>query len=478
MHRGNNELRIGVEEQKFFRFTWSKLLELYQTDQTGNDELKHWMDNEVEFGAFKDVEALLGFTEPFLYARTSFNRPGIEPDVLFSCLSNIYDYIENTKKAANPDKNDQFMGFDSEPYPRAKNIWVDYIDGAANVLLLSLDVLEISNFMSVRNNGGDWALSKELKRKMTRIVESALKVLMDSVINDQLGARWAAVSGKVGSRNQIDIRNLDRYSNLVSTFYAFRALKRLTENQIIANEFRGAVNMIGQVRTILPKVIFWVNSLYDRNLGSYWLSNSRDSSPMIGSLYALEIIYTPYRNNLENNSEVLNNANMVIRRLLQSFQNLDEASSRFQVDVSYPYPRIENGKVRGTESYDERRYIGAYLGIMALAKEEDPIIIEAEAEKFQKVTSQLASALRSDWIDQATSIWDDGRPLVYYAVDAMLGLLQFYFSGEISTISIREDILRIKIKEYLSSSRFIDGFINQLKESKEFNRLDSSERDK
>jgi hypothetical protein len=463
MQRENNEVRIQLEDQKFFRFTWSKLLELYKPCDDG---LKHWVDNEVEFGTFKDVEALLGFTEPFLYARTSFNRPGIEPDVLFSCLSNIYDYIENTKNAANHDYNDQFMGFDSEPYPRAKKVWVDYIDGAANVLLLSLDVLEISNFMSEKNDGGDWDLPEELKRKMTKIVESAFNVLMDSVISDQLGARWAAVSQKVGSKYKIGMETLDRYSNLVSTFYAFRALQRLTENPTLASKFRGIANRIKQIEPILSKVIFWVNSLYNKDLKSYSLTNSRDSFPMISSLYALEMIYTHHRNNRENNSEVLNNANIVLKTLLQSFQDLDEASSRFQVDVSYPYPRIEYGKVKSTESYDERRYIGAYLGIMALAKEVDPNVIEGKAEKYQKVTSELVSALRSDWIDQGYSIWDDGRPLVYFAVDAMLGLLRFYSSGKIFEITIREDILRIKLKEYLSSPGFIDGFINRLKESK------------
>lgn len=442
MQRGVNQFRLGSEDESFFRLTWSQLLKLYQKREDG---IRHWLDNEVEFGAFKDVEALLGFTEPFLFSRKSFHRPGIDPRDLFECLSNIYDYIDNTKDA-NSDKNDQFMGFDSEPYPRAKKLYVDYIDGAANVLLLSLDILEISDFfLNLKEADKNWVIPEKLKKKMRGIVESSLKVLMDSVIYDEGGARWAATSGKVGSKVQTNIRDLDPYSNLVSTFYAFRALKRLTEIPfyLIANEFGVPNNEISKIRNILSGVIFWANSLYDRNLEAYWISNSRDSSPTISSLYALEIIYTYNGDKLENNDEILKNANKVVKKLMQIFQNIDEASSKFQVDVSYPYPRIENGKIKGTESYDERRYIGAYLGIMVLAKEKDPSIIETDAKKFEKAASELSSALRSDWIDQALSVWDDGRPLVYYASDAMFGLLQYYSSGQIVKILIREDILRL-----------------------------------
>lgn len=465
MQKGVNEIKLGPEDESFFRATWNKLLKLYQMR---DDNLRHWMDNEFEFGAFKDVEALLGFTEPFLFSRKFFHRPGIDPRDLFECLYNIYDYIEKTRKE-NSDENNQFMGFDSEPYPRAKKLYVDYIDGAANVLLLSLDVLEISDFLlNLKNDDKNWVLPEKLKNKMGEIVESALKVLMDAVIDDESGARWAAVSGKVGSKVQINIKDLDPYSNLVSTFYAFRALKRLTEIPfyLIANEFGVPSNVISKVRTILSKVIFWVNSLYDKNLEFYWLSNSKDSSPMISSLYALEIIYTYNGSDLENNEDILKNANKVMKKLLQRFQDIDEASSKFQVDASYPYPRIVDGKVKGTESYDERRYIGAYLGIMALAKEKEPSLIETEAANFIKATTELSSALRSDWIDQALSIWDDGRPLVYYASDAMFGLLQYYSTGQITTVSIREDILRIKIKEYLTSPKFVDDLVSRLRNAK------------
>ena len=464
MQKGFNEFKLEIEDENFIRSTWYNLVKLYEKR---DDKLRHWLDNEQEYGAFKDVEALLSFTEPFLFTPTSFHRPEIDPRDFFECLSNIYDYIDNTREQGS-NKNDQFMGFDSEPYPRAKRLYVDYIDGAANVLLLSLDALEISDFLvSSKNPDKNWILPDGLRNKMKKAVNSAFKVLMDSVINDEGGARWAAISGKVGSKVNVNLEDLDAYSNLVSTYYSYRALKKLTEIPfyLIGNEFGVGANSITPIKNILSRVIFWVNSLYDQKLESYWLSNSRDSSPVISSLYALEIIYTYNGDTLDNNEEVLNNANKVVKKLLQRFQDINEASAKFQVDVAYPYPRIEDGKVKGTESYDERRYIGAYLGIFALSKEKDPTIIETEAKKFEKATTEISAALRDDWIDQSLSIWDDGRPLVYYANDAMFGLLHYYSSGQIMKISIREDILRTKIKEYLTSTKFIDEFINQLKKS-------------
>ncbi len=466
MARGLNEFKLETEDENFIRSTWHNLLKLYEKRE---DKLRHWLDNEQEYGAFKDVEALLGFTEPFLFSRTSFYCPEIDPRYFFECLSNIYDYIDNTRKQ-NSDKNDQFMGFDSEPYPRIKRLYVDYIDGAANVLLLSLDTLEISEFLvNSRSPDKNWILPDELKNKMKKAVDSAFKVLMDSVIDDEAGARWTAISGKVGSKVKVNLKDLDAYSNLVSTYYSYRALKKLTEIPfyLIGNEFGVGANSITPIKNVLSRVIFWVNSLYDRNLESYWLSNSRDSSPLISSLYALEIIYSYNGENLDNYEEVLNNAKKVVIKLLQRFQNLDQASSKFQLDVAYPYPRIEDGKVKGTESYDERRYIGAYLGIFALAKEKDPTIIESEAKMFVKATTELSAALRDEWIDKSLLIWDDGRPLVYYASDAMFGLLLYYSTGQIMKFSIREDILRIKIKEYLTSTKFVDEFVEKLMKSKE-----------
>ena len=186
MQKGFNEFKLEIEDENFIRSTWYNLVKLYEKR---DDKLRHWLDNEQEYGAFKDVEALLSFTEPFLFTPTSFHRPEIDPRDFFECLSNIYDYIDNTREQGS-NKNDQFMGFDSEPYPRAKRLYVDYIDGAANVLLLSLDALEISDFLvSSKNPDKNWILPDGLKNKMKKTVNSAFKVLMDSVINDEEGAR-------------------------------------------------------------------------------------------------------------------------------------------------------------------------------------------------------------------------------------------------------------------------------------------------
>jgi hypothetical protein len=425
--------RLDQPTMKVVRNAWESLLQRYQKDSITGES--HWTDNEGDTGFLKDVDALNTVVEPFLLSPTSFVDPPLELEVI---VSRFEDLLKQLHSGGDAGKESQvaYLGFTATPYPYIQ-LEIDFVDSAAAVLRLICNVAEL---FSVQRQ----PIAKGLERRMTSVACAGVDFLLSAQIEDRTGVRWSGFS------QQVDVAG--KYANLFFTNNAALALHKTLDAP-------GVKNWIGQERreqieSCLRKVIAWVAKQYDPATNGFWLDEARTQSQVMGVLYALEVLYI-VSDSLQD--ELRENCAKALSAVLSKMTDLPSASG-LQRDFFHSLP-LPTGP--GTTFYDDRRYIGAFLSLLAIAKAKDPNVVD---DVFIRAGEILFLGVSDEWIDEPTNLWDDGRPLICFSQDALLGIVNYFLEGRVDTVNIGENALRTAIRDTLKSDEVAEVVFNVLLE--------------
>jgi hypothetical protein len=429
------ERQLDKQTKNVVQTAWNSLLQRYQKDSVTNEY--HWTDNEGDVGFLKDVDALNALVEPFLLSPSSFVDPPLKLEELAARFENL---LQQTHTETNTEEGEgeilhSYLGFSAAPYPYIQ-LEIDFVDSAAAVLRLVCNVAKLFNVQKQ-------TLPKPLEKRMTSVAISAVDFLLNSRIEDRAGVRWSAFSKQVSTAG--------KYANLFFTNYAALALHNTLETPSVKN-------WIGQrreqIESALRKVITWVAAQYDPATNGFWMDESRTQIQTMGVLYALEVLYTITESLPE---ELRENSARALTAVVEKMTETAEASA-LQRDFFHSLP-LPSGP--GLTFYDDRRYIGAFLSLFTLAKERDPNIV---GDAFIQAGNVLFLGVSDEWIDEPTRLWDDGRPLICFSQDALIGLVNYAVEGKVDTINLGEFDLRFAIRDTLKSDEVVDAIFTILLE--------------
>ncbi len=443
MNELSNELSLN--EIREIRDIWKKFLENSKQD---NDGFKHWHDADEEQGIYKDIDALNALLESFLASKTDFHTPPLEASELFEYAGKIFSALNNPR-----DSKEGYEIFDSEPYPWTKGLKSGYTDAASNVLLLAINILETSAFMS--GSDKNWKIEESLLKDIKKVSSLAISFLKESAIQDDKGVRWGVIKLKP---DQI------QYANIVSTWYAFFSLKRVFKSdESIKNSLGLSQRDLSDVRELLRNVPSWVYSLYDPRSEAFWISEARVGMPPSGSMYALDIIYSILDDDeispqVNSPQQVKANCRKVLKQLLEKV--LDNPQT-LQTDwrIEYPYPGIKTVVL-----YDERRYIAGLLDTIANVIDRDTGFQEEYRNLVKNASSTLWEWVKSR-MDKETGMWEANRTVVSYTRDVLIGYIRYLKSIKKSGLTIQIIDLRRALREYLASDDVINGAIKYIQEN-------------
>jgi hypothetical protein len=428
--------RLDRPTMEVVRKAWNSIIQNYKQDPVSNEF--HFTDNETDVGFLKDVDALNALVEPFILAPTSFVDPPVKVEELVAMASTLLSKIKSTVEPGGP----VYRGFSATPYPYFQ-AEIDFVDSAASVLRLNANLIDL--FEATKKS-----LPKEFDRLLQGTSRSAIDFLLEACIEDKNGARWPAF---IKASDSPGI-----YANLFFTNNASLALARALENSVMKS-------WLGQERkerieSILSKVASWAAQQYNPATSSFWMDESKTSLQNMGILYALEVIYglvDPLPENIRKNCAD------ALASIVGKMTDLSTASS-LQRDFFHSIP-LPSGP--GNIFYDDRRYIGAFLGLFARAKTADPDVMD---DTFFRASEVLFQGVSDDWIDDASSLWDDGRPLVCFSQDSLIGLVQYSLEGKADVVNLPDFELRAAIRESLKSDSVIDAIFDTLLEKSKIRR--------
>jgi hypothetical protein len=398
-----------------------------------------WTDHEQDVGYLKNVDALLALVEPYLLSPVSFTQPGLPIKDIYAQAKRLFQHIGEphaTPTTKGPKRQSEgepsWYGFSSSPYPYIELQAVDYVDAAAGVLNLACAISDLAIL--------EGKAPTELQDVLDSTARRCVEFLLSARVDDRQGVRWQ------GIRKETDPPG--KYASLFFTKLAALALHRATENKRIA-EVLGE-KQVDSIQMLLPDVCKWVMMQYDPNRSTFFMDAGKTSSFPIGVLYALEILYT-LKNPIP---EVWRpSCASALGEVTKKMSSVKEASA-LQMDVFHTLPLPG---VNGTASYDDRGYIGAFLSLFALAKEADNEVV---TDDFVCAGEMLLTGVGDEWIDDPTHLWDDGRPLICYTRDAMLGFVHHALEGFVPKLTLREDEIRLAIREALASSEVVEAVMN------------------
>jgi len=184
------------------------------------------------------------------------------------------------------------------------------------------------------------------------------------------------------------------------------------------------------------------------------MDSEQTQTSAVSTLYALEIAYTLAEDPMP---RALRDKCRTALSAAAAMMTDAKAASRQQLDLFHkiPFP----GSAAGTVSYDDRRYIVSFLPLFDIAKARDPNIV---SETVVRATAVLDGAAREEWIDAPTDLWDDGRPLVCYSQDALVGLVKHALQGEGAAMNLTETDLLITMREVLQSDEIVSTLCSDL----------------
>jgi hypothetical protein len=415
---------------------WSSLID--RAIKHEDDRPWDWTDHEQDIGYLKNVDALLALVEPYLLSPASFTQPGLPVKDIYTQAQRLFGRIgepratssKNSKRQ--PDSDPGWYGFSSSPYPYIELQAVDYVDAAAGVLNL---VCAISDLAELEGKA-----PADLQEVLNSTALRCVEFLLSARVDDRNGVRWQ------GIRKETDPPG--RYATLFFTKLAALALHRAIENARLG-EVLGKKH-VETVQMLLPDVCKWVMTQYDPNRSTFFMDAGKTSSFPIAVLYALEILYTLKKPIPEVWRPSCASA---LNEVTKKMSSVKEASA-LQMDVFHilPLPTMS-----GTASYDDRGYIGAFLSLFALAKEADNDVV---TDDFVCAGEMLLAGVGDEWIDDPSHLWDDGRPLICYTRDAMLGVVNHALEGFVPKLTLREDEIRLAIREALASSEVVEAVMN------------------
>lgn len=413
--------KIDDTTKQIIQKAWKSLKKQYYKDeQTGE---YHWHDNETDTGILKDIDAVNALIEPYLLCPTSFVDPPFEETDIKKYLKNILDQFPN---AENKTESRDYIGFSSKPYPYLDTEF-DLVDSAASFIQLICNIFDICSLLK-------WSIQKTDENRLHDILNKAVDYLLLAKVDDEDGVRW---------QGAYKITNPPgKFANLFFTNCVSLSLFRLTNNQILIRKI-GAERK-ENILLALKNVPVWIVKQYNENSKTFWMDAGKTMSQALGVQYAVEILYTLIDELSEKIKRIcIDSLTNIVKRM----QTLPDASA-MQTDFFHAIP-LKSGKM----SYDDRGYIGSFLSVFSLAKNNDPDVL---TDDFVQAGEILYKGVSEEWIDEPTNLWDDGRPLISFTQDALIGLVKYSLEGTVGEIRIRENDLRVAIKEALASNDIAD----------------------
>jgi len=403
----------------------------------------HWVDNESDTGLLKDADALNTLIEPFLLASSFFVDPPMKAEELYQRAANVLKIrgsLVSEKDDLTKKKSDGlgYRGFSAAPYPYV-DIPVDYVDSAATLLNLICNIVDLAS-VTKRSIPGD------LMELMRGTATSASEFLDESCVVDDNGARWAGIN------KRSDRDPPQKYANLFFTHIASLALQRVLGTQVARRWIDESLCKRAEEK--LQMVPLWVEHQYDDAIKAFWMDEIRRNNIPVSAVYALEIVYHIGRRPEDPLREYCQEA---LSTVLAKMKTPRDAST-LQIDTFHILPNPTGG---GTIFYDDRKYIGSFLSLLSLIKVKDPDMVN---EEFIGAGEMLFRAVSTEWRDDPTGLWDDGRPLICYTYDALKGLIQYSLEGAVGTISLRENDLRDAIRAALDSTDIGDIIWRKIRE--------------
>ena len=436
------ERRLDKQTMDVVKKGWNSLLQRYQKDNLSGEF--HWTDNEGDVGFLKDVDAMNALIEPFLLSPSSFVDPPLDLNEIAKRLEKL---LNEVRPYSNSDEENNsaingYRGFSAAPYPYIQ-LEIDFVDSASAVLRLLCNVAKL--FSQLKQS-----IPAALEKRMANVAASAVNFLLEARLEDRSGVRWSGFSKQVDTAG--------KFANLFFTNCAALALHRSLDSPGVKNWI---VPQREQVESTLRKVIQWVSKQYDPATNGFWMDEARTQTQTMGVLYALEVLYTVADALSE---ELRADCAKALTAVVEKMSDQPQASS-LQRDFFHSLP-LPTGP--GITFYDDRKYIGGFLSLLTLARAKDANIM---SDAFARAGDVLFSGVIEDWIDEPTSLWDDGRPLICFSQDAMVGLVNYALEGKVDTLNLTEFELRSAIIKMLKSDEVVDevfnGLLEKIREVKE-----------
>jgi hypothetical protein len=421
------ERRVDPKVMQIVRKAWAAVLERRQQDsQTG---FHRFTDSETDVGFLKDIDALNTLLEPFLLAPTSFVDPPLKTEELEEHIAAIVKEFASQQKA----DSEPYLGFSAAPYPYLQ--WAtDYVDSAASFLRLACNACAVLKAPGIERKDSN------LERMLKEPCSSAIDFLLAARIEDKNGVRWQAIARPTEPPG--------RFANLFFTNLAALALSKALETPQVSR-WMGQERR-EQIESALRGVTKWVLGQYNPATKTFHMDAAKTSAPAVGVACALEILYTLGDPTAEPQKTYCAEA---LRQIVVNLKDLNQASA-LQLDVYHSIP-APTGTT--TIFYDDRRYIGAFLSVFAFAKSKDPDVVD---DDFLHAGEVLFQGVSEEWIDEPSGMWDDGRPLICFTQDALVGLIRYSLHGQVEVISMREDEMRAAIQEALRSDDVLTAIVN------------------
>lgn len=436
MHLGDQ--RIDAPILRIVKDAVANIVEARQQDGEG---VLRWSDSEREHGFQKDCEGLL------IVARAYLDSAGQLPDPALPVEEMMTEGVRLLGGFAVA-PGTSFRGFTSEPYAQAYfEPPIDYVDSAATVGELAIALTELS----VRHPTQSAPTQRETFRAA---VEASVRFLLDSRLDSpSVGTRWQAIASTNARESDGD---------LFFTRYASMFLHRLvSENMpeitgLISSERRR------QVELALAGAAKWTMQLYDRDLQEFWVDGRKSTRSPLANMYALEVIYELIDPIPE---EWRDRLRSVVERTCQRISSAVDAQA-LQEDLNYRYT-IQQNDTQQTVYHDDRGYIGWFLFVLTLARTRDP---EVATEAFERAAEVFSSALQTEWIDDSAGFWDDGRPLLCYARQALGALVAYSRVGTRPPLTLKDQELRTALRSALQNPDVVDTLVSAFAHAVERNR--------
>jgi hypothetical protein len=112
----------------------------------------------------------------------------------------------------------------------------------------------------------------------------------------------------------------------------------------------------------------------------------------------------------------------------------------------------------GYAKYDDRKYIGAFLTLFALARTKDTDILTPELLKAIEV---MYIGVSKEWVD-SSGVWDSTRPLICFTQDAIIGLIRYSLDLGVEDFKINEIQLKRVLRDVLTADKTIDLIASSL----------------
>lgn len=417
--------RSHLDEQtrKTILAAWDSLIARRQKDSGTNEQ--HWTDSEVDIGFLKDIDCMNALIEPFLLCPTAFVDPRLSMEEIEAELQRL---LLQRESLARQHSDQGFRGFSAKPYPFV-DVVVDYVDSAASLLRLVCNVVELFDFRK-------HTIGKELQERAKTAVHAGVDFLLSAKVDDPQGVRWQAVEKITDPEG--------KFANLFFTNTASLSLRRVLTIPLVRKWLSDEQTRAAD--QALRHVVTWVKGQYDPGTKGFWMDADKTINQVVGVSYALELVYTLFEQVPDDYRSICSEA---LRSALSRMLDVDK-TAELQRDFFHLVPLAG---VQSVAFYDDRRYIGSFLSLLVLAKSKQKEVVD---DSFVKAGQILFQGVGGEWIDGPTRLWDDGRPLICYSLDAMVGLVRYSLEGDVGLISLRQGDLRIAIREALNSPELVD----------------------